>query len=125
MAFYASWDSSVPSPSPVTGWFDTTLYKYPDLPSNRILVSDAIWAAKVVGLWAVDNGKLVPYTLPMPLMDYRGTAHAQLHESHDMVMAHLEVGNSVPQAIIDYRNALRAIAHHPEPVYAVPPKPPT
>lgn len=125
MAFYASWNSSVPSPSPVTGWFDTSAHKYPNLPSNRILVEDAAWNGRIVGLWAVDNGKLVPYTRPVLPMDYREMAKTQLHDSHDMVMVHVEAGNPVPQEIIEYRNALRVMANHHEPVYAVPPKPPT
>lgn len=125
MAFYATWDSSVPAPSPVTGWYDTNAYSYPNLPSNRILLEESFWLARMTTLWAVENGNLIPYVPPLPPHDIRSHSKQLLHDSHDMVMVHIEAGNPVPQAILDYRNILRRQVSHPEPVYEAPPRIPT
>jgi hypothetical protein len=66
MPRYANFSSSVPSPSPVLGWYDTDALDYPTLPApaDMLEMSDAQWDARLGGVWAVDGGELVAYTPP-------------------------------------------------------------
>jgi hypothetical protein len=63
---YAAYDSSVPAPSPVTGWYDTDLFNYPNPPKSWLEMSDIQWQNRMSGHWAVQNNSLVPYTPPAP-----------------------------------------------------------
>ena len=66
MTFYAYYDSTVSSPSPVLGWYDTGAITYPSLPGSADLLalSDDQWAARLTGYYAVTSGALVTYTPP-------------------------------------------------------------
>lgn len=68
MAKYASYDSSVPEPSPVLGWYDADAFEYPEPvpPIARIELSDEFWNTEHRGAFAVRNGVLEPYTPPVP-----------------------------------------------------------
>lgn len=70
MTQYAAFNSSIPSPSPITGWYDTEFATYPNLPpaSDLLEVTPAQWAARLENPsgWAVSNGALVAYTAPVP-----------------------------------------------------------
>jgi hypothetical protein len=69
MPRFARFDSSIKTrPSPVLGWLDTDLVHYPSPPSEADLleVTDAQWAGRMEGLWAVQTGILVAYTPPPP-----------------------------------------------------------
>ena len=68
MAQYAYYNSLVPSPSPVIGWYDTTEVSYPNLPpvSDLLEITPAQWAERMTGQWAVSDGALVAYTPPVP-----------------------------------------------------------
>jgi hypothetical protein len=66
MAQYATFNPSVPAPSPVTGWYDTNVYNYPKLPNSRIALTAEQWEHRMTGLWAVADDTLVQYTRPIP-----------------------------------------------------------
>lgn len=70
MTQYAQFDSTIASPSPVIGWYDTGVLTYPNLPSSSDLLeltSDE-WNDRLTGFWAVSDGKLVSYTPPTPVL---------------------------------------------------------
>jgi hypothetical protein len=71
MTQYAQYNPNVAGPSPVTGWYDTELFGYPNLPpaSDLLEVTAAQWAARLSNPpgWAVSNGALVAYTPPPPV----------------------------------------------------------
>lgn len=70
MTQYAQYNPAVASPSPVTGWYDTGLFTYANLPpaTNLLAVTAAQWSARLINPsgWAVSNGALVAYTPPLP-----------------------------------------------------------
>ena len=70
MTQYAHYDSTVASPSPVLGWYDTALLKYPNLPSSKDLleINAAQWEARMNNDWAVSNGTIVPYSRLTPAL---------------------------------------------------------
>jgi hypothetical protein len=65
MAQYASYDSSIPSPSPVVGWYDTNQFQYPHLPAAADLleVNPSQWALHYNSPhgFAISNGQLIEY----------------------------------------------------------------
>jgi hypothetical protein len=64
----AQYDSTVSGEAPVLGWYDTDRYTYANLPpeQNLLTISDAQWAARTTGQWAVAAGALMAYTPPAP-----------------------------------------------------------
>lgn len=65
MTQYAYFDSTVPAPSPVLGWYDTSVHDYPTLPPSIDLLQLADDdQSRFSGPWAVANGVLVAYTPP-------------------------------------------------------------
>jgi len=80
MSLYAQFDPTVPSPSPVITWYDTDFANYPNLPpeSNLLEVSAVQWTAHLAnpGGWAVSNGELVPYTVPLTAAQVAQTAYS-------------------------------------------------
>jgi hypothetical protein len=82
MTQYASYNPTVASPSPVTGWYDTALFPYPNLPpaTDLLEVTAAQWAARLANPsgWAVSSGALVAYTPPAPALTLAQQATAQL-----------------------------------------------
>lgn len=69
MTQYAQFNPSL-APAPVTGWYDTGVADYPNLPpaANLLEVTPAQWAAHMANPsgWAVQNGSLIAYTAPVP-----------------------------------------------------------
>jgi hypothetical protein len=69
MTLYAQYDPSQ-SPAQVSGWYDTVLFDYPNLPplSNLLVVTSDQWTARLDNPsgWAVSAGLLVAYTPPVP-----------------------------------------------------------
>lgn len=61
---YAQFDTTVSSPSPVIGWFDTDIFHYPNLPESTSLieVTDIQWAVHFnePSGWFVKDGVLIP-----------------------------------------------------------------
>jgi hypothetical protein len=72
MPYYAQYDPSVPGPSKVTGWYNTTARAYPNLPatSDLLEITETEWQAHYTNAdgWAVSDGALVPYTPPPPVL---------------------------------------------------------
>jgi hypothetical protein len=68
MTKYACFDPSSPAPFRVTGWYDTSVFDYPNLPSADWLLemTDEQWDARLTGVWAVNDGALVAYAPPPP-----------------------------------------------------------
>jgi len=68
MTQYAQFNPSL-SPAPVTGWYDTAEFSYPNLPAptDLLAVTAAQWAARTANPsgWAVSGGALVSYTPPV------------------------------------------------------------
>lgn len=62
MAQYAQFDPAAKAPAPVTGWYDTAHFDYPNLPElpNLIEVSADQWALHFQDPngWVVDNRQL-------------------------------------------------------------------
>lgn len=74
MPQYVYFNSALPSPSPVIGWYDTDKETYPNLPAtvNLFEVTAAQWTARntngaVPSDWAISNGALIAYTPPVLL----------------------------------------------------------
>ena len=74
MAQYVSFNSSLPSPQPILGWYDTGAIPYANLPpvaaslpAGFLAVTAAQWAQHLADLrvssWSVVNGELI-YTAP-------------------------------------------------------------
>jgi hypothetical protein len=72
MPQYAQYNPAIAAPSPVTGWYDTDLLSYPNLPplSDLLQVTAAQWTARMANPsgWAVSNGALVAFTPPAPVL---------------------------------------------------------
>jgi len=68
MTQYAYFDSTVAAPSAVLGWYDTEFAAYPGLPAaaNLLTLTEAQWADRMMGQWAVSGGTLVAYTPATP-----------------------------------------------------------
>lgn len=68
MAKYAGYDSTKASPSQVTGWYDTDILHYPNLPEsgNLLEVTPSQWVIHFNNPngWAVSNGQLIEYPTP-------------------------------------------------------------
>lgn len=97
----ARFDSTITDgPSPVLGWLDTDLVHYPSPPADADLLAmtDAQWAGRMEGLWAVEGGALVSYTPPPPppltpaqeagaIINQPVTVHCVTHADLDAVYA--------------------------------------
>jgi hypothetical protein len=80
MTQFGSFDHAVPDPKPINGWYDTDVFDYPTLPdaADLIEMTQAQWDRRLEGLWAVEGGALVPYTLPPPPLTPAQAADAAL-----------------------------------------------
>jgi len=80
MPQYATFDHTVPEPSPVTGWYDNDIVVYPNFPDDAdlLLMTAEQWVARMSQYWAVENGTLVPYTPPAPTLTPDQLAAAEL-----------------------------------------------
>lgn len=79
MPQYAYFDSTVPSPSPVLGWYDTDHVTYPNLPAAvNLLTLAPDDTSRFSGTWAVASGALVPYTPPAPVLNLAQQAQLAL-----------------------------------------------
>jgi hypothetical protein len=60
---YAQFNPAAPSPAPVMGWYDTSVFEYPNLPAaaNLIAVTASQWAEHFNNPngWTVQNGQLI------------------------------------------------------------------
>ena len=63
---FAHFDHNATGPTRVEGWYDTTAFEYPNMPANADLLplTDAQWAVRLNGQWAVDGGALVGWVAP-------------------------------------------------------------
>lgn len=66
MSKYAGFDHTKSGPSEVTGWYDTDATNYVVIPhaSDLFELTEAEWAGRMVGLWAVSDGHLVAHVRP-------------------------------------------------------------
>jgi hypothetical protein len=84
MPQYAAFNSALADPKPVTGWYDTDEFTYPNLPaaSDLLLLTSAQWAAHFANLsgFAVAGTPeaLVSYTPPSPAPTIAQQAQAVL-----------------------------------------------
>jgi hypothetical protein len=78
MGVFAYFDHTVPSPSPVLGWYDTDSFSYSIIPGNQDLleITPDQWADRLDNLngWAVSDGGLVPYVPSLTLAQQAGDA---------------------------------------------------
>ena len=62
MTQYAQYDPAAAAPQPVIGWYDTTMFSYPNLPpqTSLVQVTSAQWQQHFVNTdgWTVSNGQL-------------------------------------------------------------------
>lgn len=72
MTQYAQYNPAVAAPSPVTGWYDTGEFSYPNLPplTDLLVLTEAQWTSHYgdPNAWAVSGGELVAYTKPTPVL---------------------------------------------------------
>ncbi|MCQ8240509.1 hypothetical protein [Rhizosaccharibacter radicis] len=112
MPRYAHFDHTAPAPAPVLGWYDADALSYPILPPEADLleVADADWEARMPGPFAVQDGKLVPYTPPVPVVPL-ATQADQAFSAATMTcfQRFAMMGVAIPQPWIDYNKALAAI----------------
>jgi hypothetical protein len=63
MTQFARFNPAAVSPSPVTGWYDTAVFAYPDLPPSNALVqtTEQQWQQHFDNPngWTVNSGKLM------------------------------------------------------------------
>lgn len=133
MTLYAYYNSSVSSPSPVIGFIDTEAFTFPRMPDARNLLplTQAQWATRTDGFWAVSNGALVPY-VPVPstgsILLYKKRVKAALSSS-DATMIRIIEGSALgltsltqPDvvAFVNYRRSLRTILNETMPNIALP-----
>ena len=133
MTQYAAFDSTQPDPKPVTGWYDTGFATYPNLPvaANLLAMTQAQWAARLTGAWAVSGGTLVAYTPPAPpppALVHQAAAmlpdtDTTMHRIVEAVTLGLNAWTGADVvAWVTYRRELRAIAGG-APATALPTKP--
>jgi hypothetical protein len=74
MPKYAQFDPVAPSPQPVTGWYDTDEFNYPNLPpsSSLLQLTQAQWDARQSTPF-IQSGQLIPAPAPT-LTQARGDA---------------------------------------------------
>ena len=112
MPRFAQFDATVAQPAPVLGWYDTDLYDYPNLPaaSDLLEMTDAQWAARMPGPFAVQGGALIAYSPPAPVVPLAVQAQ---HALDAVTMSCWQrfgmIGQPLPQAWISYNQALQAI----------------
>ncbi len=113
MACFARFDPAQPAPQPVTGWYDTAMFAYPNLaPSDHLVeVTPAQWQARLANpsSWAVQGGSLVeikPKDVEIPPAYQAQTA---LTASDQVLLRCVEHGMAVPPDWQAYRSALRAV----------------
>ena len=58
MTKYASFDPN--APYPVTGWFDTDVINYLNLPTGLLELTQTQWDNRMTSAWFVADGNLVP-----------------------------------------------------------------
>jgi len=70
MTQFAYFDPTITPISPVIGWYDTVALNYPNLPSSNSLLelSETQWEKRMTQSWGVQNGSLVFYTQPTPVL---------------------------------------------------------
>ncbi len=68
MTQFAYFDHTHPAPSPVLGWYDTSILNYPSLPAaaDLLQITADQWSGRTSGQWAVSAGSLVTYVPPAP-----------------------------------------------------------
>ena len=79
--YYARYDTSAPQPSGVTGWFDTwSLSSTQILPEAAAMLplTPAQWDARMTGPQGGENGTLVAYTPPAPVISMKEQAASEL-----------------------------------------------
>lgn len=110
---FASFDPNASAPQPVIGWYDADALYYPNLPpaEARCAMTDAEWAARMDGHWAVQDGTLVPYT-PQPSPEAtaaaaRASRNALLAASDWTQMPDAPLSAPQRAAWATYRQALR------------------
>lgn len=98
MAYYAEYNNTVPSPSPVIGWYPVLDaetpdgFDYPNLPAGDSLleIDLAQWQGHFAdpSAWAVENGTaLVPYTAPPPVLTIAQQAAVAVYRGLTIVSA--------------------------------------
>lgn len=111
--YYAQYNSSAPSPAPVTGWFDTALFgPGAELPaaSNLLLLTEQQFSQRTSGSWAVSGGALVPYTPPVVTVSLKMQAvSAQAWVQQQATLASA-MGEVFTEDMKDYVKAVNAIA---------------
>lgn len=72
MPKFAQFDPAASDPKPVTGWYDTDILTYPNLPpvSDLLQITQQQWESRGpdYSAWAVSGGALVDYTPPAPVL---------------------------------------------------------
>lgn len=70
MVKYAQFDHTKPEPQPVTGWYDTGMHHYPNLPApaDLLALTDAQWDARLSdpSAWVHKGGALLAKPPPAP-----------------------------------------------------------
>jgi len=112
MTRYAYYDASVAAPSPVLGWYDTDALSYPNLPAATDLLelTDAQWDARMPGPFAVQNGALVAYTPPAPVVPLTTQAQQAFEAAAATCFrTYTMLGVAIPDTWITYNKALAGI----------------
>lgn len=80
--FLAHFDHTAPSPSRVRGWYDTDAFTYLNLPPAADLVemTPTEWDARLTGIFGVQDGKVVPFVLPVQPLPVHQVAKVLLIE---------------------------------------------
>jgi hypothetical protein len=125
MTYFAEYDSTVPAPSPVLGWYSVYHaegnpegFEYPNLPANDRLFTLTVsqWNDHFNNPndWAVDGNALVPHkklpSVEVMLMVLKAKAAAYHKQSDAVIMRFYEEGVPVSDDWKTYRKQLRVIA---------------
>lgn len=112
--YYAAYDTSAAQPTPITAWYDMALYGsldgFPPASEMIALTADQWEKLSRIG-YGVQNGNLVPYTPPIPVVPLKTqaqTAQAWINQQYAQSFA---MGTPFTADMRAYVKAIAAIAN--------------
>ena len=111
--FYAAEETAAAQPPGVTGWFDTwelTTTKNLPAASDMLALTQDQWAARVTGPQGVQDGALVDYTPPAPVVPLETQAQTELAWIASQASMAAAMSETFTDDMKAYVKAIQAIA---------------
>lgn len=117
--YYASYDTTAPQPTPVTGWYDTwDMSSVSNVPAatDMIPISESDWnnddTFRLPVGRGVLNGKIIDYTPPPTPLPLKTQAESALATARQTVWDEYgSINEATPDVWVTYLKALMAIAN--------------